>query len=49
MFRLLLVFTLSPTLIATINDTLGTEAALDRASIADFVHDIKIDLDLWLE
>ncbi|KAJ5911406.1 transcriptional regulator family: Fungal Specific TF [Penicillium subrubescens] len=34
---------------ATINDTLGPETTLDRQGISDFVHEMKIDLDLWFD
>ncbi|KAJ6136148.1 hypothetical protein N7512_001308, partial [Penicillium capsulatum] len=34
---------------ATINDTLGPGTTIDRAGISDFVHEMKIDLDLWFD
>lgn len=36
-------------LAATINDTLFVGTTLDRPGISDFVHEMKIDLDLWFE
>lgn len=32
-----------------INDTLGASQTLNRTDIADFVHEAKVDLDLWFE
>ncbi|KAJ5157401.1 uncharacterized protein N7482_008501, partial [Penicillium canariense] len=34
---------------ATINDTLGLGTTLDRQGVSDFVHEMKIDLDLWFD
>ncbi|KAJ5215102.1 hypothetical protein N7468_010781 [Penicillium chermesinum] len=34
---------------AAINDTLGSGRSLDHESISDFVHDMKVDLDLWFD
>ncbi|KAE8386272.1 C6 zinc finger domain protein [Aspergillus alliaceus] len=34
---------------AKINDTLDVKETLDRPGIADFVHEAKIDLDLWFD
>ncbi|CAI7632312.1 unnamed protein product [Penicillium pancosmium] len=34
---------------ATINDNLGPGTTLDRPRISDFVHEMKIDLDLWFD
>ncbi|KAJ5310267.1 uncharacterized protein N7443_002728 [Penicillium atrosanguineum] len=34
---------------ATINDTLVVGTNLDRLAITDFVHEMKIDLDLWFD
>lgn len=35
--------------IANVGDTLGGSTSLDGPSIADYVHDMKIELDLWFE
>lgn len=42
---------LIPKLILTANvgDALGGTTSLDGQSIADYVHDMKIELDLWFE
>ncbi|KAF9892754.1 hypothetical protein FE257_001156 [Aspergillus nanangensis] len=32
-----------------INETLGTKDTLSRPDIADFVHEAKVDLDLWFD
>ncbi|PLB46869.1 C6 zinc finger domain protein [Aspergillus steynii IBT 23096] len=32
-----------------INDTLGASQTLNRTDIADFVHEAKVDLDLWFD
>ncbi|KAJ5679073.1 transcriptional regulator family: Fungal Specific TF [Penicillium macrosclerotiorum] len=34
---------------ATINDTLGGGTNPDRGAISDFVHEMKIDIDLWFD
>ncbi|KAJ5085403.1 transcriptional regulator family: Fungal Specific TF [Penicillium argentinense] len=34
---------------ATINDNLGLGTTLNRTGISDFVHEMKIDLDLWFD
>ncbi|KAE8136011.1 hypothetical protein BDV38DRAFT_272298 [Aspergillus pseudotamarii] len=34
---------------AKINDTLDTKETLDRPDIAEFVHEAKVDLDLWFD
>lgn len=35
--------------IANVGDALGENTSLDGQSIADYVHDMKIELDLWFE
>ena len=35
--------------IANVGDALGGNTSLDGQSIADYVHDMKIELDLWFE
>lgn len=37
------------TSIANVGDAVGGNTSLDRQSIADYVHDMKIELDLWFE
>ncbi|RAL09538.1 putative C6 transcription factor [Aspergillus homomorphus CBS 101889] len=34
---------------ANINDTLGARENLDRERIVEFVHEVKVDLDLWFD
>ncbi|KAJ5710047.1 transcriptional regulator family: Fungal Specific TF [Penicillium malachiteum] len=34
---------------ATIYDTLGANTALDSPAISDFVHEMKVDLDIWFD
>ncbi|KAJ5257129.1 hypothetical protein N7478_013233 [Penicillium angulare] len=34
---------------ATINDTLGPGTTIDGQGIADFVHGMKVDLDIWFD
>ncbi|KAJ5993061.1 hypothetical protein N7451_008785 [Penicillium sp. IBT 35674x] len=34
---------------ATINDTLGPGTKLDGPGISDFVHEMKVDLDIWFD
>ncbi|KAJ5760588.1 transcriptional regulator family: Fungal Specific TF [Penicillium odoratum] len=36
-------------LIATINDSLGPRTKLDGPDISDFVHEMKVDLDIWFD
>ncbi|KAJ5648079.1 transcriptional regulator family: Fungal Specific TF [Penicillium lividum] len=36
-------------LIATINDSLGPGTKLDGPGISDFVHEMKVDLDIWFD
>lgn len=35
--------------IANVGDALGRKTSLDGQRIADYVHDMKIELDLWFE
>lgn len=35
--------------IANVGDALGGNTSLDGQSIADYVQDMKIELDLWFE
>lgn len=35
--------------LATINDRLGPGTKLDDPGISDFVHEMRVDLDIWFE
>lgn len=35
--------------VVNINETLGAKDTLSRPDIAEFVHEAKVDLDLWFE
>jgi hypothetical protein len=35
--------------IANVGDALGGNTSLDGQGIADYVHDMKIELDLWFK
>ena len=36
-------------MVARVNDTLDAKETLQRSDITEFVHEAKIDLDLWFE